>query len=61
MNNPVMVKTFEEIARKQDGFLRRKAEKLCNDLIKRYGTNIPLQNAFLLIQRNDPFSGKYSS
>ena len=33
--------TFEEIARKQDLVLRRKAKKLCGGLIRRYRPNIP--------------------
>ena len=45
-----MVKTVEEIAREQDVVLQRKAEKLCNGLIRRYRPNILLQNAFLLNQ-----------
>ena len=54
-----MVKTVEEIAREQDVVLQRKAEKLCNGLIRRYRPNILLQNAFLLKQQNGLFSGKY--
>ena len=45
-----MVKTVEETTRKQDVVLLRKDEKLCDGLIRRYTTNIPLQNAFLLKQ-----------
>ena len=45
-----MVKTFEEIAREQDVILQRKVEKPCKGLIRRYRPNIPLQNAFLVIQ-----------
>ena len=52
MNSPVMVNTFEEIAWKQ--------EKLCDGLIRKYKAIIPLQKAFLLLQKNDLFSGKYS-
>ena len=52
MNSPVIVNTFEEIAWKQ--------EKLYDGLIRRYRPIIPLQKAFLLIQQNDLFSGKYS-
>ena len=51
-----MVKTVEEIAREQDVVLQRKAEKLCNGLIGRYR---PIQNAFLLKQKNGLFSGKF--
>ena len=47
-----MVNTFEEIAWKQ--------EKLCDGLIRKYRPIIPLQKAFLLLQQNDLFSGKYS-
>ena len=54
-----MVKTVEEIAREQDVVLQRKAEKLCNGLIRRYRPNILLQNGFLLKQQNGLFSGKY--
>ena len=45
MNSPVMVNTFEEIARKQDVVLRRYGEIICNGLIRRYRPNIPSQNA----------------
>ena len=55
-----MVDTFEEIARKQDAVLRRKAKKVCNGLIGRYRPNIPLQKAFLLLQKNGLLRGKYS-
>ena len=54
-----MVKSVEETTRKQDEVLLRKDEKLCDGLIRRYTTNIPLQNAFLLKQQNGLFSGKY--
>ena len=53
-----MVNTFEEIARKQDVVLRRDGE-ICNGPIRRYRPNIPSQNAFLLVQQNGLFSGKY--
>ena len=59
MNSPVMVKTVEEIAREQDVVLQRKAEKPCNGLIGSYRPNILLQNAFLVIQQNGLFRGKY--
>ena len=59
MNSPVMVNTFEEIARKQDVVLRRDGEIICNGLIRRYRPNIPSQNAFLLVQQNGLFRGKY--
>ena len=59
MNSPVMVNTFEEIARKQDVVLRRDGEIICNGLIRRYRPNIPSQNAFLLVQQNGLLSGKY--
>ena len=35
-----MVNTLEEIARKQDVVLQRKAEKLYNGLIRKYRPNI---------------------
>ena len=52
MNSPVMVNTFEEIAWKQ--------EKVWDGPIRKYRPIIPLQKAFLLLQQNDLFSGKYS-
>ena len=55
-----MVKIIEEIARKHDVVLRRKAEKLYNGLKRRYRPIIPLQKAFLVIQQNDLFCVKYS-
>ena len=54
-----MVKTVEEIAREQNVGLQRKAGKPSNGLIERYRPNILLQNAFLVIQQNGLFSGKY--
>ena len=60
MNGPAMVNTFKEIAQKQDVALRRKAEKLCNGLIRGYTATIPLQKEFLLIQQNGLFRGNYS-
>ena len=59
MNSPVVVNAFEEIAREQDVALRREGEKICNGLIRRNRPNILLENAFLLIQQNGLFSGKY--
>ena len=59
MNSPVTVNAFEEIAREQVVALRRKGEKICNGLIRRKRPNILLENAFLLIQQNGLFSGKY--
>ena len=52
-----MVKTVEEIAREQDVVLQRKAGKPCNGLVRRYRPNITY--AFLVIQQNGLFSGKY--
>ena len=52
-----MVKTVEEIAREQDVVLQRKAGKPCNGLVRRYRPNIAY--AFLVIQQNGLFSGKY--
>ena len=54
-----MVKTIEEIARGQDLGLQRKAGKPSNGLRRRYRPNILLRNAFLVIQQNGLFSGKY--
>ena len=59
MNSPVMVNTFEEIARKQNVVLRRDGEIICNGLFRKYRPNIPSQNSFLLVQQNGLFSGKY--
>ena len=59
MNSPVMINTFEEIARKQDVVLRREDEIICSSLIRRYRPNIPSQNAFLLVQQNGLLCGKY--
>ena len=59
MNSPVTVNAFEEITREQVVALRREGEKICNGLIRRNRPNILLENAFLLIQQNGLFSGKY--
>ena len=59
MNSPVTVNAFEEIAREQVVALRREGGKICNGLIRRNRPNILLENAFLLIQQNGLFSGKY--
>ena len=59
MNSPVTVNAFEEIAREQVVALRREGEKICNGLVRRNRSNILLENAFLLIQQNGLFSGKY--
>ena len=59
MNSPVTINAFEEIAREQVVALRREGEKICNGLIRRKRPNILLENAFLLIQQNGLFSGKY--
>ena len=59
MNSPVMVNTFEEIARKQNVVSRRDGKIICNGLLRKYRPNIPSQNSFLLVQQNGLFSGKY--
>ena len=59
MNSPVTVNAFEEIARERVVALRREVEKICNGLVRRNRPNILLENAFLLIQQNGLFSGKY--